>query len=180
MNNITIEGVRDGDLAEILRTFERFWGDPALPRPLHHPMFFCEFRDTAFVARQPDGAIVGYLLGFVAPTGDGYIHFVAVRDDARGLGLGRRLYETFAAAAAERGATALKAITSPGNSGSVAFHQRMGFTDMTLADDYAGSGRARIIMRRPLDASSRQRFVPVPGGGRPVIRRRVGPRADPR
>ena len=27
---------------------------------------------------------------------------------------------------------------------------RMGFTEMTLAPDYAGSGRARIIMRRHL------------------------------
>jgi len=29
------------------------------------------------------------VLGFVAPAGDGYIHFVAVRDDSRALGLGR-------------------------------------------------------------------------------------------
>jgi ribosomal protein S18 acetylase RimI-like enzyme len=43
-----------------------------------------------------------------------------------------------------------KAITSPENEGSVAFHQRMGFTEMMLAPDYAGSGRARIIMRRHL------------------------------
>jgi len=26
----------------------------------------------------------------------------------------------------------------------------MGFTEMTLAQDYAGSGRARVVMRRPL------------------------------
>jgi ribosomal protein S18 acetylase RimI-like enzyme len=96
-------------------------------------MFFCEFGDTALVARQAS-QIVGYLLGFVGPAGDGYIHLVAVRDDARTLGIGRRLYEKFAAAAAVRGATALKAITSP----------------QTLAPDYAGSGQARIVMRRHL------------------------------
>jgi ribosomal protein S18 acetylase RimI-like enzyme len=159
MSEVTIEPVRDGDLAEILRTFERFWGDvsdASILRPLHHPMFFREFADTAFMARQPSdgdtagGEIIGYLLGFVAPTGDGYVHFVAVRDDGRGLGLGRRLYEAFTAAALERGATALKAITSPGNERSIAFHRRMGFTQMTLAEDYAGSGRARVVMRRPL------------------------------
>ncbi len=156
MSDCTIGPARDGDLAEILRHFERFWGDHPhadLLRHLHHPMFFREFADTAFTARRAvggDDQIAGYLLGFVAPTGDGYIHFVAVRDDARGLGLGRRLYETFTAAAVERGATALKAITSPGNEGSTAFHRRMGFTQMTLEEDYAGSGRTRIIMRRPL------------------------------
>ena len=81
-------------------------------------MFFLEFGDTAFVARDPGrGEIAGYLLGFVAPSGDGYIHFVAVRDDSRTLGLGRRLYEAFENAARERGAVALKAITSPENEG---------------------------------------------------------------
>jgi ribosomal protein S18 acetylase RimI-like enzyme len=156
VSDITIEPVRDGDLAEILRHFERFWGDhphAELLRHLHHPMFFREFAETAFVARRAaagGGQIAGYLLGFIAPTGDGYIHFVAVRDDARGLGLGRRLYQTFTGTAIEHGATALKALTSPGNKGSIAFHQRMGFTQMTLAEDYAGSGRSRIIMRRPL------------------------------
>jgi len=73
-----------------------------------------------------------------------------VRDDGRGLGLGRRLYQTFTAAALERGAAALKALTGPGNERSIAFHRRMGFTEMTLDEDYAGSGRARMVMRRPL------------------------------
>jgi ribosomal protein S18 acetylase RimI-like enzyme len=91
MSNVTIELARDGDLAEILRTFER-----------------------------------------------------------RTLGLGRRLYETFASTAAQRGATALKALTSPENTSSQAFHRRMGFTDQTEVPDYAGSGRTRIVMRRPL------------------------------
>jgi hypothetical protein len=29
--------------------------DRDLPRPLHHPVFFCEFGDTAFVVRRPRG-----------------------------------------------------------------------------------------------------------------------------
>ncbi len=151
MSDVAIEGAGDGDLAEILRNYERFWGDRDLPRYLHHPMFFLEFRDTAFVARDRDsGQIMGYLLGFVAPTGDGYIHFVAVRDDSRALGLGRMLYETFEKAARGRGAVALKAITSPENERSVAFHKRVGFTEMLRAEDYGGSGRTRIVMRKPL------------------------------
>lgn len=152
MSDVAIEGVREGDLAEILRNFQRFWGDHQdLPRYLHHPMFFLEFRDTAFVAREAgSGEIAGYLLGFVSPAGDGYIHFVAVREDFRTLGLGRALYGTFEKAARERGAVALKAITSPGNERSVAFHKRLGFTEMVRAEDYGGSGRTRIVMRKPL------------------------------
>ncbi len=151
MSDVVIEGAGDGDLAEILRNYERFWGDRDLPRYLHHPMFFLEFRDTAFVARdRGSGQIMGYLLGFVAQAGDGYIHFVAVRDDFRALGLGRMLYETFEKAARGRGAVALKAITSPENERSVAFHKRVGFTEMLRAEDYGGSGRTRIVMRKPL------------------------------
>ena len=154
MSDIVIDRVRPGDLTAIMRDFERFWGDRELLRALHHPMFFCEFAETALVARRGAGdtsEIAGYLLGFVAPAGYGCIHLVAVRDDARGLGLGRRLYQRFAATAAQHGATALKAITSPENEGSIAFHRRMGFAEITLDPDYLGSGRPRVIMRRLLE-----------------------------
>jgi len=153
MGEITIRRAWPADLGEILRDYERFWGDRTLPRYLHHPMFVYEFGDTAFVARRADGRIVGYLLGFVAPTGDGYIHFIAVRDDARGHGLARQLYKVFAEAAAERGATGLKAITGPQNEGSIVFHRKLGF-EMTQVDDYGGTGRARVIMHRPLEGFS--------------------------
>jgi ribosomal protein S18 acetylase RimI-like enzyme len=73
-----------------------------------------------------------------------------VRDDSRTLGLGRTLYETFERAVRERGAVALKAITNPENESSVAFRKRVGFTEMTDIDDYGGSGRTRIVMRKPL------------------------------
>ncbi len=66
MDDITIEPVRDGDLAEILRTFERFWGDREFP-----------------------------------------------------------------------GKPGVRRVSPPD-----------GFTDMTMVQDYAGSGRTRIVMRR--------------------------------
>jgi ribosomal protein S18 acetylase RimI-like enzyme len=108
-----IERIREEDRAEIMRNFERFWsGDRDLEflRSVHHPMFFIEFGDTAFAARADTvspggGEILGYLLGFVAPGGYGYVHFVAVRDDARKLGLASELYQVFTDAVVERGAT---------------------------------------------------------------------------
>jgi hypothetical protein len=54
MSNVTIELARDGDLAEILRTFERFWGDRDFPRPLHHPIFFLQLT-TALCASRRSG-----------------------------------------------------------------------------------------------------------------------------
>jgi ribosomal protein S18 acetylase RimI-like enzyme len=149
-----IDHLREQDRAEIMRNFERFWagdGDLEFLRSVHHPMFFIEFADTAYAARSDDtDEILGYLLGFVAPAGYGYVHFIAVRDDARKLGLASKLYDVFTQAAVERGATGLKAITSPENERSQAFHRRMGFTSMTRVDDYGSTGRTRIIMRKPL------------------------------
>jgi ribosomal protein S18 acetylase RimI-like enzyme len=150
MTDITIERVRDGDLAEIMRNYERFWPERDILRYLHHPIFFDEFGDTGFVARTAGGEIAGYLLGFVSPAGVGYIHLIAVRDDARTRGIARALYERFTEVAVDRGAVGLKAITSPGNEASQAFHRNLGFTEMTAFEDYLGTGRARIVMRKVL------------------------------
>ena len=43
-------------------------------------------------------------------------------------GIGRWLYERFEERARERGCTALKAITPPINTDSIAFHRRLGFS----------------------------------------------------
>ena len=45
----------------------------------------------------------------------------------RGSGLGRLLYEAFFAAVEARGCVLVRAVTSPVDRGSVAFHQRMIF-----------------------------------------------------
>ena len=60
-------------------------------------------------------------------TPEAYIHFVGVDPAERGNGLGRLLYKAFFVAAGARGAVVVRAVTSPANRGSIAFHQRMGF-----------------------------------------------------
>ncbi len=79
----------------------------------------------------------------------GYIHVVAVHEGHRGQGLARVLYEEFESLVRARGATALKAITSPGNSSSFAFHRALGFNASELAG-YSVSGEPRIVFRREL------------------------------
>jgi ribosomal protein S18 acetylase RimI-like enzyme len=155
VSEITIGPVRYGDLAEILANYTRFWGDQERLRPLHHQMFFIEFADMALAARNAGDEIVGYVVGFIAPPGNAYIHLVAVRDDARGSNVGRELYEEFFANARRRGATAVKAITNQENTASIAFHRRMGFTNIVRVDDYGGSGVPRVVMRRALDDTPR-------------------------
>jgi GNAT superfamily N-acetyltransferase len=142
---ITLAGM--ADIQQVLADHHRYWGDRDL-RSLHLLALVQEFGETCLVARAEDG-IHGYVIGFVTPTGTGYVHLIATRDDARGTGLGRRLYAAFADAAHRDGALRLKAITSLGNTGSIAFHRRLGF-DVQTVDDYNGPGQAMVVFHRVL------------------------------
>ncbi|MEW1776033.1 GNAT family N-acetyltransferase [Streptomyces sp. NPDC086777] len=135
------------DFHRVLADHPRYWGERDL-RSLHLPALVREFGSTCLVARAEDG-IRGYVFGFVTPDGTGYVHLIATRDDARGTGLGRRLYTGFAEAAERHGARRLKAITSVRNTGSIAFHRSLGF-DAEIVDDYHGPGRAMAVFHRDL------------------------------
>jgi GNAT superfamily N-acetyltransferase len=146
---ISIEPMTMADLAAVLAEHARFWGDRDL-RFLHLTALVQEFGETCLTARPgPGGPIGGYLIGFTTPRRVGYIHAVAVRDTARGSGAGRGLYLAFSRTAEQQGATSLKAVTSLVNTGSVAFHQRLGFA-ARRAEDYDGAGKPLMVMTRAL------------------------------
>lgn len=136
------------DLHRVLEDHPRYWGERDL-RALHLTALVREFGSTCLVARAADG-IRGYLIGFVTPDRTGYVHLIATRDDARGTGLGRTLYDAFTEAARRQGAVRLKAITSVTNEGSVAFHRSLGFDDRVV-QDYDGPGRPRVVFTRDLN-----------------------------
>ncbi|GGX18446.1 hypothetical protein GCM10010383_55560 [Streptomyces lomondensis] len=65
--------------------------------------------------------------------------------------LGRRLYAAFEEAARRQGTKRLKAITSVGNAGSIAFHSSLGFRAQVV-EDYNGPGHPMVVFGRPLPA----------------------------
>lgn len=130
-------------------------------------LFFQHFTRTSTIADTADGGLAGFLIGFVSQDDPevGYIHFVGVNPDLRGTGLGRRLYEKAFEDFRERGCSVVRAVTSPVNSGSLAFHASMGFSrvpDPSSGDDawrdYDGPGGDRVVLRRSLDAPAQSRF----------------------
>ncbi|MER5449804.1 GNAT family N-acetyltransferase [Streptomyces sp. NPDC002764] len=135
------------DIRQVLADHARYWGERDL-RALHLLPLVHEFGETCLLARSDDG-VLGYLIGFVTPDGTGYVHLIATRDDARGAGLGRELYGAFAEAAGRQGAVRLKAITTVGNEGSVAFHRSLGF-DVRVEEEYNGPGQPRVVFSRAL------------------------------
>ena len=69
--------------------------------------------------------------------------------DFRRRGVGRLLYDRFTEECRAGGCVRLKAITTPGNEGSIRFHVALGW-NVQEVDDYAGPGRRRIVFTKPL------------------------------
>jgi ribosomal protein S18 acetylase RimI-like enzyme len=145
------------DYDQILEDLPEFW-DGRDVRHLHHPFLIHEFGNTAFVIR--DGSrVVAYLLGFFSQTQPtGYVHAIAVRASARRRRLAQRLFDHFVELACRHGCTHVKAITTPSNSGSIAFHRSLGMQLLGAPDaegipvvpDYAGRGAARVVFWKPI------------------------------
>ncbi len=143
-----IRGITKSDFDYVVSVLDRWWNGPAHDRA--NPVFFYELGDQALVAEE-DERVIGFLLGFLAPTRPptGYVHLVGIHPDHRRRGVGKELYVAFEQRCRAAGAQRLKAITTVGNENSVAFHEALGFTVREDAD-YAGPGRARIVFTKEL------------------------------
>lgn len=145
---VDVRAMQKRDFDQVVEVIDRWWGGPVAQQA--HPVFFHEFGDTALVALSGE-ELVGFVLGFVAPTAPpvGYVHLVGVRPDMQRKGLGHMLYDRFCATCRARGVRRVKAITTEANEGSRKFHVALGFVERKDAD-YAGRGRARVIFERDL------------------------------
>jgi GNAT superfamily N-acetyltransferase len=150
---VRIRPIRSSDYLTVISVIDAWWGGRHMADMLPR-LFFEHFTDTSFAAER-DGELAGFLVGFRSQSrpGEAYIHFVGVHPGERGHGLGRRLYERFFEAARAGGCDRVRAVTSPVNRGSVAFHRRMGFDivpgetgpdGIAVAAGYDGEGQDRV------------------------------------
>ena len=140
------------DYNQILGELSEFW-DRRDTRHLHHPFLIHEFGNSAFVIR--DGLrVTAYLFGFVSQTEPvAYVHTIAVRASARRQRLAHHLFDHFVEFARWHGCRHVKAITTPSNAGSIAFHKSLGMTllgepntdGIPVVSDYAGRGASRVV-----------------------------------
>ena len=113
------------DYKQILMDLQDFW-DGRDTSALHHPMLVNEFGNSAFVIRAGP-KVIAYLFGFVSQVEPvGYVHLIAVRPSARRQCLGRELFRHFVEFARGHGCRYVKAITTPSNFNSIAFHKSLG------------------------------------------------------
>jgi GNAT superfamily N-acetyltransferase len=140
------------DYDQIISNIEEFWSDNRILY-WHHPMFINEFGNTAFVVKERD-VVCAYLFGFFSQTQPiAYVQLIAVRNNYKRKGLGRKLYEHFISLAKSNKCLQIKAITRPTNELSIAFHKSIGMN--LIGDDhidgipvvlnYSGPGEHRVV-----------------------------------
>lgn len=157
MIELTYRALTDSDHPDVMAALESWWGGVGgeaggaqrtalLPR-----LFFQHFADTSQVVRD-DSRLVAFLVGFLSQSHpeEAYIHFVGVDPEYQGRGVGADLYKWFFAAARQNGRSTVRAITSVSNTGSQAFHRRLGFTVSDPIADYDGAGGDRVTFARIL------------------------------
>ena len=146
---LIVRAARPADYDTIIAVVDGWWGramSAGLPR-----LFLDHFFGTSLIAEH-DGELAGFLIGFGSPSKpeEAYIHFAAVAPAWRRTGLARSLYEQFFDRTRRDERTVVKAITSPQNATSIAFHRAMGFTASDPVEDYDGPSLARVVFVREI------------------------------
>ena len=145
-----IRHAEPSDHARVAAVIDEWWGGRQV-RDMLPRLFFTHFRDTSFVAEE-DGELAGFLCGFLSQTHpeQAYCHFVGVSPAHRKTGLASELYERLFETARAAGRASVHCVTSPKNTGSIAFHTRIGFEIEAEVDGYDGSGESRVHLAKSL------------------------------
>ena len=149
---LEIRHATPSDYGRVIQHVNAWWGGREMA-PMLPKLFFLHFEGTSFVAEDEQGSLVAFLIGFVSQSdpSEAYVHFVGVAPDQRGSGVGRRLYERFFDTVRAHGCTTVRCVTSPANTGSIAFHAALGFTVDRVAEDYDGPGEDRALLVKLLE-----------------------------
>lgn len=133
-----IRNVRTSDYAPIITVLDDWWGGRKMSAMLPC-LFFEHFCDTSFIIEEDD-RIVAFLIGFFSQSWpeEAYIHFVGVHPQYRKRGYGRVLYNQFFEVMRQNQRSVVRCVTSPINTGSIAFHTCLGFQIEPGEDDQDG------------------------------------------
>jgi ribosomal protein S18 acetylase RimI-like enzyme len=156
---LRIRNIQEADYAYVIERINAWWGGRNMADMLPR-LFFVHFQDSSFVGLDGD-RIIGFLVGFISNVNEdtGYVHFAGVDPAFRRANVARSLYARFFDYCRERGAKVVKCVTSPVNTASLAFHQRLGFRAAACDShgnplpvrDYDGPGEHRVVFVLRLD-----------------------------
>ncbi len=152
--HLSVRPMTKEDFDRVVQVVDQWWSGPIAI--LAHPVFFYELGQHARVVEDASkGArLVGFLLGFIVPADEerpslGYIHLVGIDPEYRRKGVARALYNEFTQSCIGVGCRNMKAVTTPGNEGSLRFHQALGWS-ANEDENYAGPNRRRLVLTKRL------------------------------
>lgn len=156
---MNIRHIKSSDYEIISPLINEWWGGRQMSHMLPK-LFIIHFKNTSFIVEKGD-QVVGFLIGLFSPSqvDEGYIHFVGVHPDYRRHNIGMTLYHTFFSLAQKNGIKLVRAITSPVNKKSIAFHTNLGFEiedgtkevdGISVFPNYDGPNEDRVLFKRKL------------------------------
>ena len=148
-----VRNVQPSDYPPIISVLDEWWGGRKMSDMLPR-LFFDHFCNTSFIIEE-DNRISAFLIGFFSQSRpeEAYIHFVGVDPLYRKRSFGRELYERFFTVMRQGQRTVVRCVTSPINTGSIAFHNHMGFqvepgeaslNGVAYDSDHDGPGEHRV------------------------------------
>ncbi|GAF63843.1 GNAT family N-acetyltransferase [Alkalihalobacillus trypoxylicola] len=154
---MNIRFVQSDDYPKIIAVLNEWWGGRNMKDKLPR-LFFEHFQNTSYIMEK-DGELIGFIIGFLSQSQSekAYIHFVGVHPNYRQLKIGKRLYEHFIHNVKESGVKTLHCITSPINKGSIAYHQKLGFSivkgdaiedGISIHSHYDGVNESRVVFAK--------------------------------
>jgi ribosomal protein S18 acetylase RimI-like enzyme len=161
VGEVEFRSLTDEDYTAAISVVNEWWGGRPVAEMLPR-LLFQHFQDTSFAAvRSGKPTLVGFLVGFVSQSNpeEAFVHFVGVDPAHRNRGIARELYVRFFDAVRIRGCRRVRCVTSPENTGSIAFHLRLGFHivpgdstegGVSVASNYDGRGHARVRFLKEL------------------------------
>ncbi|MGP4041004.1 GNAT family N-acetyltransferase [Gracilibacillus sp. D59] len=155
-----IRNVTSSDYNVISPLIDEWWGRRQMSDKLPK-LFFDHFNNTSYIAEK-DGEIVGFLIGFLSQSDldVGYIHFVGVHPNYRKHHIGKRLYKEFFNVVKKNNRNVVRAVTSPINKVSIAYHTKMGFSiengdkevdGVSVFSNYDGKHHDRVLFTKVID-----------------------------
>ena len=149
---VTIRPADRADLLDVLQiereSFAEPWPYAAFESLLDAPAFLVAVGDAGD-ERGTDPSILGYVVGDVTPNHGrdiGHIKDLAVRPDARGAGIGRRLLREALLGLSMSGAAVAKLEVREGNDAARSLYRDEGFEPTRRVPRYYGDGEDALLL----------------------------------
>lgn len=164
VGDVELRHPTESDQPRIVGLVDEWFGGQRV-RHLVGRAWFRHFGSTSWIALDPAGHPIGFLIGYRSPDrpAEAVVHLVGVDPNHRRRGIGRALIDAFLAWDGAAGVDTVTAIAWPGEPPAIAFFRALGFRPddgpgsqnlfgTTAFPDYDGAGEDRVVFvrRRPI------------------------------